>query len=336
MTLQATDSSGNVGSASYQIDQSASQTLFTFDANGNITSDGTRTYVWDAENRLVSVSDGTSTLATYTYDGAGRRVQRSVGTTTTQYVYNGLHVAQERVTSGAWHQYVLGPGLDRPLAAGAGSTVDAYFVGDHLVSISAQTDASGAVVHYTTYSLFGTIESDGGDMAFAGRAVDAETAWYYLRARYYVPALGRFASVDPLGLKMGANTYAYVFSRPTVLTDPSGLGPGVVVPFPGNPNPPGGGLGQVREVCPFDGPQQPRIVDKNRIGRAGLRGVATMFLAAVNVKVWTCVIFEGYCASQHQLSFCGCMLAASPSDGCAWATGCQPARCENCDKNKNK
>jgi hypothetical protein len=34
------------------------------DANGNLTSDGTRTYTYDVENRLVKATGGAS-LATY-------------------------------------------------------------------------------------------------------------------------------------------------------------------------------------------------------------------------------------------------------------------------------
>ena len=33
-----------------------------------MTSDGTKTYVWDAENRLVSVSQGGTMLASFTYN----------------------------------------------------------------------------------------------------------------------------------------------------------------------------------------------------------------------------------------------------------------------------
>jgi hypothetical protein len=34
---------------------------YSYDAYGNLTSDGVKTYTYDAENRLVSVSDGAST-----------------------------------------------------------------------------------------------------------------------------------------------------------------------------------------------------------------------------------------------------------------------------------
>ena len=47
----------------------------TFDAVGNVTSDGQRNYTWDAENRLFGITyPGVSGKATaFTYDGLGRR-----------------------------------------------------------------------------------------------------------------------------------------------------------------------------------------------------------------------------------------------------------------------
>lgn len=43
------------------------------DANGNLTSDGTKTYDWNALNQLIEVKEGSTTVATFEYDGKGRR-----------------------------------------------------------------------------------------------------------------------------------------------------------------------------------------------------------------------------------------------------------------------
>src|SRR3954466_7167688 len=64
----------------------AGPAAFTYDANGNLTSDGTNSYVYDAENRLVSRSGGIA-LA---YDPNGRLFQTSGGSAgTTQLLYDG-------------------------------------------------------------------------------------------------------------------------------------------------------------------------------------------------------------------------------------------------------
>ena len=55
VTIAATDGSGNQEVNVYQVDANSAGATFTYDANGNLTSEGTRSFEWDAENRLVAV-----------------------------------------------------------------------------------------------------------------------------------------------------------------------------------------------------------------------------------------------------------------------------------------
>lgn len=50
-----------------------------------------------------------------------------------------------------------------------------------------------------------------------------QTGFYYYRARYYDPKIGRFISEDPLGYVEGPNLYEYVHNNPVNYTDPEGL-----------------------------------------------------------------------------------------------------------------
>jgi len=76
--------------ANNQLTARGTANLF-YDPNGNMTSDGTNGYTWDARNRLVSTLSG----ASFRYDPFGRRVSKTVAGTTTNYLYDGANVAQE-------------------------------------------------------------------------------------------------------------------------------------------------------------------------------------------------------------------------------------------------
>lgn len=65
----------------------------TFNLNGNLTSDGTLTYSWDARNRLASISGGTT--ASFQYDPVGRRTSKTINSTQTGFLYDRLNPVQE-------------------------------------------------------------------------------------------------------------------------------------------------------------------------------------------------------------------------------------------------
>ena len=61
---------------------------FSYDDNGNITGDGTLTFIYDQQNQLKEVKEGANTIATYTYNGLGQRVKKVAGGVTTVYHYD--------------------------------------------------------------------------------------------------------------------------------------------------------------------------------------------------------------------------------------------------------
>jgi hypothetical protein len=65
-------------------------TTLTYDANGNLTSDGANSYTWNARNQLASM-----TGASFVYDGLGRRASKTIGGSTTNYLYDGQNPVQE-------------------------------------------------------------------------------------------------------------------------------------------------------------------------------------------------------------------------------------------------
>jgi RHS repeat-associated protein len=58
---------------------------------------------------------------------------------------------------------------------------------------------------------------------FQGQWADEETGFYYNRHRYYDPAMGRYITQDPIGIRGGMNLYAYAGGDPVNYVDPEGL-----------------------------------------------------------------------------------------------------------------
>jgi RHS repeat-associated protein len=123
--------------------------------------------------------------------------------------------------------------VDEPLRKEV-SGANSYYHADGLSSITATTDALGAVIATRRYDAWGNIDGGTLDSAFAftGREYDPETGLHYYRARYYAADAGRFINEDPVGFTSGdVNLYSYVYNRPTNLVDPYGLTPFEVLYF---------------------------------------------------------------------------------------------------------
>ena len=219
----ATDPSGNVRTSTYEVSQAGAGKAFSYDLNGNMTSDGTRTYEWDAENRLVAVKEGATTVASFTYNHRGLRTSQTVAGVTTSYVLEDDDIVEERLSTGGVTKHFHGPGFDNVLAMQDGVGGITYLTRDHLGSVREYVDPAGVVTLRRDYDPWGNMSAGGatGGWGYTGREWDAETGLYYYRARYYDPDNAMFISEDPLS--WGEGPYRYVRSSPTNVVDPAGL-----------------------------------------------------------------------------------------------------------------
>src|SRR5262249_21744916 len=139
------------GSAPTNRISAVNSTSYLYDAAGNLTNDGSHTYTYDSENRLVSVDGGAT--ASYAYDQQNRRIKKVVGSSVTQYVWQGGQVmAEYNGSTGALQvEYIYSGG--RMIANIAGGVTN-YFLSDRL-SVRLMLDASGNVVGRQAHLPFG-------------------------------------------------------------------------------------------------------------------------------------------------------------------------------------
>jgi len=252
------DGAGNrlaSAAGSYQYDStgrliSAEGYTFTYDKNGNLVSrsgpGGTTTYTWDYDEHLAAIQFPNGGTATYQYDALGRRIQKNVNGTVTNYLYDGNSILLELNASGGMvARYTSGPGVDQMMTMErSGQTY--FYHANALGSIAMLTDSSGNPACSYNYDSFGRTQPCAGltnPFAYAGREFDSESGLYYMRARYYDPQTGRFLSGDPLGLAgrvllaqfgrndalsaqatpQTLNTYGYAMNNPLLYRDPTGL-----------------------------------------------------------------------------------------------------------------
>ncbi len=224
---------------------------FVYDTNGNLTQkcegaatstgtscSGTTTsnLSYDALNRMVQATKTGQASQSYAYDDSGRRIQKTIGSTQTNFLYGGPDIVAEYTA--AWGtptaQYTHGPNQDEPIER-ITQTGAQYFHRDGINSIVAVTNNLGTTDATQRFDAWGNQLAQTGTSpryGYTGREPD-ETGLVYYRARYYDPSVGRFTQRDPIGLQGGINQYAYVDGNPIGFTDPSGLRADVyVTPLP--------------------------------------------------------------------------------------------------------
>ena len=170
----------------------------------------------------------------FSYNGDGVRTSKTVAGDTTEYVLD-LAATLPVVISDTEAVYLYG--LD---IIAQQQSERLYYVHDGLGSVRQLVDTTGQVETNYAYDPFG-VPAMGGEVynpyQYTGEAWDAEVELLYLRARYYLPEVGRFITKDPWpgdDQRPGTlNGYVYVLNSPVNYADPTGLdftGPGPACP----------------------------------------------------------------------------------------------------------
>jgi RHS repeat-associated protein len=218
---------------------------FIYDANGNMLTGTIAGAAWamtyDPENRMLTAgkTTGGTVAATYAYDPLGRRNAKSgTGVTATYFLDDGVDEIAEYTSTGAVAmRYIPGPAINEPIMSVTGSGTHRFIQTDHHGSVIAVASLGGSETEgpylYDPHGncFVGTTPCNtlttSVPYKFVGMRLDAETGFYFDRARFYSSAIGRFFQTDSIGYTADLNLYTYVGNDPTDKTDPTGKIAGV-------------------------------------------------------------------------------------------------------------
>ena len=224
---------------------------YTYDLNGNLTSDGSLGYEYDDANRLVRITATNQWKSEFIYDALSRRNVRRESTwnsglgtwnspSEVRYVWVGMLVMQERDGNNAVKvTYTRGPDLSGTMEGAGGiggllARTDAYsntfYYGDGAGNITALIDSSGNVMARFRYDSFGNLLSESGPLAdvnsyrFSSKEYHERSGLYYYDYRYYSPNLQRWLNEDPTREAGGMNLYGFISNDPMNWVDRDGYG----------------------------------------------------------------------------------------------------------------
>ena len=297
-TTYVYDAAGRLTSETESVNGTVTQTYaYTYDASGNrltLTASGNeaysvaytydkanrlltetktvsgvatvKTYTYDLNGNLLTVSESSTVTESYTYDPFGKMLSYTKSGTTTAYTYRPdgmLYTKQTGSNASTKKTYISSDGqivFEQTGTDNVGAVVYSY----GLTRISAKSrtaltaaqtvryyylyNAHGDVVRIISgtnvtvktydYDAFGNdrsaVAGDTNPFRYCGEYFDTATETYFLRARWYDPATGRFTqqdaweyynTEDPLSL----NLYVYCFGNPVRYVDPSGNIPWLAV-----------------------------------------------------------------------------------------------------------
>ncbi len=175
------------------------------------------------------------------YDGDGNRVLSIVNGVTT--VYLGDYYEYEVATGITRSYYGSGSAMRITGASDPEANGVFYLLKDHLGSTNLILDSSGNVTSEMRYKAWGETRFASGTapttFAYTGQRQEPDLGFYYYKARWYDPALGRFMQADTViptsGNPISLDRCAYASDNPLKRIDPNGHCDTSFIPNPTQP-----------------------------------------------------------------------------------------------------
>lgn len=223
---------------------------FSYDGDNKLTQGGELTYYYDNngnqsmktqtgllqnnqysfsfENKLTKYVAPNNNTHNYRYDGFGNRLEKEFSTAISRWTYDISEKLSKLMVGPTGEKYIWGLGL---VSQGSdSSSTRQYYLEDGMDNTRFLTDYNGNKKVSYEYDPYGNIRTSQGatDALFKFQAEQSDDILnlYYLRARFYDPATGRFISQDPIEgvrtIPQSQNPYAYALNNPIIYSDPSG------------------------------------------------------------------------------------------------------------------
>ncbi len=226
--VTAKSGGGTAATNSYPISiNSGSSATLQYDANGNMTSDGTNTYAWDAENRLIQITyPGSGNNTQFSYDALSRATkieERTAGsvTSTKQHLWCGSSRCEERDAAGSMSNGKQFFGIGQANFA-SGTPAKYFYTRSHDFSVREMTDNSAAIVAQYGYEPYGKRTKLQGaseaDVQYAAMYMHPRSGLSFTHFRQYDADRAIWLSRDPI-----SSGYGYAANSPVNFIDPIGL-----------------------------------------------------------------------------------------------------------------
>ncbi len=208
--------------------------IYTYDGNGNLTSDNSKGITAISYNLLdlpQGIAQGSTTLSTYTYDATGQKLSRLAGATKTDYISG---IQYDDTGTGSTISFIQTE-EGRAIPNGTQQYNYEFSLTDHQGNSRVNFDTATGIarsVQTDDYYPFGMdIIPDGtarispqNNYLYNKKELQGILGLYDYGARFYDPVIARWSVVDPMAEKSRRfSPYNYVENNPIRNIDPDGM-----------------------------------------------------------------------------------------------------------------